>query len=1034
MNSSSLLSALGACLLLAATTRAQAPQTNQPPTVATNAVGTNAVSTNVVAATNALARPPGPRPPGQEGGADGQLSFQNAQVDMVVQWLAKTTGKSVVKHPRVQCQLTIVGSKNLTPREQVNLVYRALSLEGFSAIETSQSILIVPEGSEPKTTPEFVNGQSSALPEGRQRLVRIFELKHLAPADARDKIKTALSEKAGIDLNDRANQLIITDYTDNIRLATELLKELDVESSSDIAVEFFQLKNGEAEEIAAMLGQILNAQINAGAGASSSSSSSSSGSSSRSSGFPPGMPMPMPTPPPSSGGSTPPASAGNPASPIKIWPDRIANQLIVSAPKSKMAEVKELLATLDSEKPQDVSIRVIPLKNVSAEDFVREMAPILQKMTGKSARDRIEVTANTRSNSLIVFSSEANFRALKDLIGGLDDEDAQERKVRAFELKNADAEDVAKQLQDLNQDQGRSTYPFFIFSSSSMGRGDNKKVNVVADRRRNTVIVQAPPSAMGDIEKLVETLDEPVNDDALAPRIYRLKYVSAVDIAEVLNELFIKRPTQQRQYWDPYMEMMSGNNRDRDSSSGKLFGKVRITSEPYSNSIIITSNSAENLRAIEEVLEQLDNPSQAGETTMRVTLNFAKAVTVASSLNILFARGGSPPLRQVQQAQPQPGQQGRQQNTDQTQIAFGLEQEAKEDGYFPWLGGQQEQMFGRDGQQTQRPVSDLVGRVRVVPDRRSNSLLITANLHFFPQIMKLISDLDAPTPQVLIEARIVEVASDFRDKLGVRWAPDGRVFTGEDLENSAMIQTSTMFREVFAGTVGDTSLRSGVLDSSISIDFLVQFLRKNLNGKVLAQPQINVADNEVGKLFVGSRVPFISGSLTTDVGAQNNTFQYRDVGIILEVTPRINSSNEIALRISAESSSIRNGETLFGGAILDTRNFRTDLMVQDGQTVVLGGIIQREQNETIRKTPGLGSVPVLGWAFKKKDKIAREVELMVFLRTRITRSPEQAQALLQEVERKTPLIRAWQDQDPITKTGQAAEAEAQGKKPDDPKN
>jgi general secretion pathway protein D len=136
------------------------------------------------------------------------------------------------------------------------------------------------------------------------------------------------------------------------------------------------------------------------------------------------------------------------------------------------------------------------------------------------------------------------------------------------------------------------------------------------------------------------------------------------------------------------------------------------------------------------------------------------------------------------------------------------------------------------------------------------------------------------------------------------------------------------------------------------------------------------------------------------VGGRNDTFQYRDVGIILEVTPRINSSNEVALRIRTESSSIRNGETLFGGAILDTRNFRTDLMVKDGETVVLAGIIQREQNDTTRKIPGLGSIPGLGWAFKKKDKIAREVELMVFLTPRVTRSPEQARELMRETREK----------------------------------
>jgi type II secretory pathway component GspD/PulD (secretin) len=104
---------------------------------------------------------------------------------------------------------------------------------------------------------------------------------------------------------------------------------------------------------------------------------------------------------------------------------------------------------------------------------------------------------------------------------------------------------------------------------------------------------------------------------------------------------------------------------------------------------------------------------------------------------------------------------------------------------------------------------------------------------------------------------------------------------------------------------------------------------------------------------------------------------------------------------------VRAGETLFGGAILDTRNFRTDLLVKNGQTVVLGGILQREMVDTVRKVPGLGSVPGLGWAFKKKDKVAREVELLVFLRTWVARSPEDAARLLEQVKGKAPLIQQW---------------------------
>jgi general secretion pathway protein D len=937
---------------------------------------------------------------------DIQLSFQGANIDMIVQWLAKATGKSVVKHPRVQCQLTIVSSKKLSQREAINLVYRALSLEGFNSVESSQSILIVPDGQEPKMSPEFIDAAQAGVPEGRQRLIKIFPLKSISGTELKEKVKAVLSEKGTIEVADRANQIIVTDYTDNIRLIGELIKELDVPAGSDTVIEFYTLKFSEAEELGNLLSLILNAQS---APPSSPARSSSSSSSSRnSSPFPfggGGSPPPMPTPEPSSGGG---ATGANLQ--VRIWPDKVSNRIIVAAPKAKHPEVEKLIDLLDTAKPQDVSIRVIALKNVSAEDLVRDLGPLLLKMSGKSVKDVIEVSANIRANSLIVLSSEFNFKTIGTLVTSLDTEDAQENATQPFALKNADAEDVAKQLQDLNQDQdSRSRYPYYVFSSYSMGGRTPKKPTFVADRRRNTVIVQAPPAAMGGIAKLIKELDEPVSDNGLAPKIIRLKYVSATDIEDVLNELFVKKQQQQqRMYWDPYGNPAQQEN--ERGAGGRLYGKVRITSEPYANAIIISANSPENLAAVEEILSQLDVSSQAGETTLRVGLKFAQAVTIASSLNILFAKGGSPGLRPTpQQGQQNDGRPQQQQQANQSQSNFELEKETKEDSYYPWLGGQQEAARTADGRSATRPVSDLVGRVRVVPDRRSNALLITANVHFFPEVLKLINQLDAPTAQVLIEAKIIEVSSDFRERLGVRWSPDGsRIFDEEDLDNSVIMKSDAIYKNIFAGSAMSDSLRSGVLDASISLDFLVQFLRKNIGSKVLAEPQINIADNELGKLFVGAQVPFIDRTLSTDVGGLTQTFSYRDVGVILEVTPHINNADEVALRIRAESSNIRNGQTLFGGAILDTRNFRTDLLVKSGQTVILGGIIQREDTDTVRKVPFLGDIPGLGWAFKKKDKVSREVELMVFLRPRITRSPEEAKQLLEEVEKKTPLIKEWE--------------------------
>ena len=129
----------------------------------------------------------------------------------------------------------------------------------------------------------------------------------------------------------------------------------------------------------------------------------------------------------------------------------------------------------------------------------------------------------------------------------------------------------------------------------------------------------------------------------------------------------------------------------------------------------------------------------------------------------------------------------------------------------------------------------------------------------------------------------------------------------------------------------------------------------------------------------------------------------------MELTPQINNDKEVALKIRVESSNMRAGETLLGGAILDTRSFRTDLLVRDQQTVVLGGIIQKEESETVRKIPLLGDIPVLGYAFKKKDKVVSDVELMVFLTPRITRTLNDVESLTENVESKTPKIKAWRE-------------------------
>jgi type II secretory pathway component GspD/PulD (secretin) len=902
-------------------------------------------------------------------GGEIQLSFSGADIDTVVRWLAEATGKSIVKQKEVACQLTIVSSRKLPPREAIGLVLQALALEGYSAVETKDYIFLVPEAKEGKIGAEIAPGPDGLL-EGKQILVKVFQLEHAEASRLKDKLKGVLSEKGKHEVDERANKIIVTDYADNVRLVGEVIKELDVATVSDSAVEIVTLKYAKAEDLASLVGALY-------------------GSSTRQQAQPQGGP-------PQEGGQPPrpPGAAAPAGEAVRILADKSGNRLIITASQKKMPEIKDLIAQLDAQKPADLAVRVISLQHVNARDLVQEIQPLYQKLRGDSFKDSIEIAASSRANALIVLSSEANHEDIKKLVAALDTKEAQEKTIRTFPLKHADAEDVADQLTDLYQRRGSGYYDYYYERSDRRREGE---IRFVADRRRNSVIAIAPPSSLQGVDEAIKALDEPVEGENLVPKIYPLKFVSAVDIEEVLNELLLKR-TQRRRYYSYDYDEYSDEQRD----IGRLYGKVRIASETYSQ---------ENFEAVDAILKQLDVPSQAGETTMNVPLKYAKAVTLANNLNILFAQGGSPGRRQVQQeGQPQAArQQGQQTLTAQT--SFELEEEVVEESYFPWLGCQQDGQRSFEGRTTtSRPVSDLVGRVRVVPDLRTNSLLVTTNAHFFTQFLRVVNDLDVPTPQVLIEAKIVEVTRDDRLRLGVRWSPDGsQVFDSDDLDDS-IAGTSTMnYKNIFAGGALADALETGVLGVDVNLDFLIQFLEKNTESRVRAEPRINVADNERGKLFVGARVPFISGSVNTPEGGRNDTFQYIDVGIILEVTPHINATGEVALRIRVEASQIRQGETLFGGAILDTRNYRTDLSVKTGQTLVLGGIIQREESQVERGVPILSDIPILGWLFKKRDTVQRDVELMVFLRPKVTQSPEEVEELMKKEGEGAPGIRQWEE-------------------------
>src|SRR5262249_40017534 len=151
-------------------------------------------------------------------------------------------------------------------------------------------------------------------------------------------------------------------------------------------------------------------------------------------------------------------------------------------------------------------------------------------------------------------------------------------------------------------------------------------------------------------------------------------------------------------------------------------------------------------------------------------------------------------------------------------------------------------------------------------------------------------------------------------------------------------------------------------------------LQERADATVISEPHLTISDNDMGKLFVGQAIPIETGNLNPATGGSSQSFDYRNVGVIIEVEPHINQAGDVQLRIRTESSTLDPTQIL-GLSVIDSAQFRTELTAKAGQTLVLGGIIQKQVNDTVYRTPILGSIPLLKYVFSKNDKTVKRTEL-----------------------------------------------------------
>ncbi len=294
------------------------------------------------------------------------------------------------------------------------------------------------------------------------------------------------------------------------------------------------------------------------------------------------------------------------------------------------------------------------------------------------------------------------------------------------------------------------------------------------------------------------------------------------------------------------------------------------------------------------------------------------------------------------------------------------------------------------------------GGASVSADKRTNMIIITDIAEKIEQAREIVKQLDKVTPQVMIEARIVEATVGFARELGIKWggqyygtgthssaATTGRLFganIGGNYDSAGQNYAVNLpaynlpSAAKYAAGLGFAFSRIG--GTTLALDLRLMAMETNSKGKIISTPKIATLDNEPAKIKQGYDYPF---KQLDESG--NTTITWKPVDLLLEVTPHITPDNRVSMAIKTTKNDIK---TVLGETTIATKEAETKLLVNDGETIVIGGIIKETLSWSEAKVPFFGDIPVLGWLFKSKYRKTDKTEMLIFITPRIIQLKQQS--------------------------------------------
>ena len=506
----------------------------------------------------------------------------------------------------------------------------------------------------------------------------------------------------------------------------------------------------------------------------------------------------------------------------------------------------------------------------------------------------------------------------------------------------------------------------------------------------NALVITDYAENLKRIEKIVASLDVPPAGEAI---LVPIRYASALDLVQIMGRLLVDTP---------------------GAAGAALDAQQRVTlvADTRSNSVLLRGENASRVARARALIEQLDTPGRVGGNIFIIYLRNADAVRVAKTLRALFS-GGSETTGDSPPAQTLPGL--------GTAITAGTPASAA-----PLTASASPGAPGFSA-----------GGATIQADSANNALIVMAPEPIYNNIRAIVEKLDVRRAQIYVEALVVEVTADRAAEFGIQW---NLLDPNRLSSNQTQVGGGTNFTprgsgsnlldaQVSLGTLGQ-GLNVGIIRGSINIPglgtitnlaLLARALQSDANTNILSTPNLLTLDNEEAKIVVGQNVPFITGqyavtgSATTPTPFQ--TIERKDVGLTLRVKPQITEGGTVRMTIYEEVSRIQD-TTNAAGIITSKRSLESTVAVDDGQIIVLGGLIEDSFTDGSSRVPVVGDVPVFGALFRYDNRHRVKTNLMVFLKPTVIRTAgagasltsDRYDYLMGEQQRLRPAERAfWPD-------------------------